>query len=131
MKAIHITAYTEDASKVEALKAFMKALKIEFELTEGQSPYNPEFVEKVLESRQQAKNGKVKRVKKEDLEAYLTLWYGISQLRPTDLELIQRLSFVLFNFFEMARRQAGHFFKLVAQIGHAGIIQPMGDLTQR
>ena len=73
MKSIHITAYTKDASDVEALKAVMKALKIEFELTEEQSPYNPEFVEKVLESRQQAKSGKVKRVKQEDLEAYLGL----------------------------------------------------------
>ena len=73
MKAIHITAYTEDASKVEALEAFMKALKIEFELTKEGSPYNPEFVEKVLESRNQAKSGKIKRVKKEDLKAYLDL----------------------------------------------------------
>ena len=73
MKAIHITAYTEDASKVEALKAVMKALKIEFELTKEGSPYNPEFVEKVLDSREQAKSGKTKRVKKEDLKAYLDL----------------------------------------------------------
>ncbi|KAF2515622.1 DUF2683 family protein [Flavobacterium foetidum] len=32
MKAINITAYTEDASQIEAVKAFMKALKIKFEI---------------------------------------------------------------------------------------------------
>ena len=32
MQAINITAYTEDASQIEAVKAFMKALKIKFEI---------------------------------------------------------------------------------------------------
>ncbi|CAA9196797.1 hypothetical protein FLA105534_01322 [Flavobacterium bizetiae] len=32
MQAISITAYTEDASQIEAVKAFMKALKIKFEI---------------------------------------------------------------------------------------------------
>jgi hypothetical protein len=33
--------------------------------------YDPDFVEKILESREQAKNGKVTRVKKEDLNEFL------------------------------------------------------------
>lgn len=73
MKAFNITAYTDDASQIEALKAFMKALKIKFELSDEKSSYNPEFVEEVLKSRQQAKAGKVKRVKKEDLKSLLDL----------------------------------------------------------
>lgn len=32
MQAINITAYTEDASQIEAVKAFMKELKIKFEI---------------------------------------------------------------------------------------------------
>lgn len=32
MQAINITAYTQDASQIEAVKAFMKALKIKFEI---------------------------------------------------------------------------------------------------
>lgn len=32
MQAINITAYTEDASQIEAVKAFMKSLKIKFEI---------------------------------------------------------------------------------------------------
>lgn len=38
MKSINITAYTDDASQIESIKAFMKALKIKFELTKGESP---------------------------------------------------------------------------------------------
>lgn len=73
MKSINITAYTDDASQIEALKAFMKALKIKFELTKDKSPYNEEFVKKALESRQQAKDGNTTRVKKEELKAFLDL----------------------------------------------------------
>ena len=51
----------------------MKALKMKFDPTKKGSPYNPEFVEKVLDSREQAKSGKTKRIKKEDLKAYLDL----------------------------------------------------------
>ncbi|WP_035650988.1 hypothetical protein [Flavobacterium sp. ASV13] len=32
MQAINITAYTEDASQIEAVKSFMKSLKIKFEI---------------------------------------------------------------------------------------------------
>ncbi|RAV27422.1 DUF2683 family protein [Sinomicrobium soli] len=73
MKPVNITAYTDDASQIEAIKAFMKALKIKFELTKEKSPYDPAFVEKVLDSKQQAENGQVTRVKKEDLKAFLKL----------------------------------------------------------
>lgn len=48
-----------------ALKAFMKALKICFE--EGESPYNPEFVEKIKRSEAEFKTGKIKAIKTEDL----------------------------------------------------------------
>jgi len=73
MKAINITAYTDDSSQIEAIKAFMKALKIKFEVSKGESPYNSEFAQKVLESRQQAQSGKVTRIKTEDLETFLDL----------------------------------------------------------
>ena len=47
MEAINIKAFTEDTSQIEALKAFMKALKIKFEVTK-EKPYNSEFVNKIL-----------------------------------------------------------------------------------
>jgi len=43
MEAINIKAFTSDSSQIEALKAFMKALKIKFEVTK-EVTYNPDFV---------------------------------------------------------------------------------------
>lgn len=37
MQVINITAYTEDASQIEAVKAIMKALKIKFEIANTKS----------------------------------------------------------------------------------------------
>jgi len=51
--------------KIEALKAVAKALKISFE-TEGK-PYDPEFVDKIKESRRQFENGQHKVIAIEDL----------------------------------------------------------------
>ncbi|QOW10813.1 hypothetical protein Q73A0000_10730 [Kaistella flava (ex Peng et al. 2021)] len=59
------------SEEANALKAFAKALKIKFEVKE--KPYNPEFVAKILESQKQAKEGKVTRVKKENLKEFLGL----------------------------------------------------------
>lgn len=67
-----ITVHPEDASQIEAVKAFMKALKIKFEISK-EKPYNPEFVEKIKRSEEDFKNGKFTRVKKEDLQNFLGL----------------------------------------------------------
>ena len=57
MRTINITAYTEDASQIEAIKAVMKALKIKFEISKGKT-YRQEFVEKIDQSRQDLMDGK-------------------------------------------------------------------------
>jgi hypothetical protein len=62
----------QNQEQLNVLKAFMNALKIEFKVAE-KSEYNPEFVEKVLESQKQAASGKVTRVKKEDIKEFLGL----------------------------------------------------------
>jgi len=67
-----LIAHPKTAEQVSALKAFMKALKIKFEVS-NKEDYDPEFVEKVLESRKQAKEGKVTRVKKDNLKDFLGL----------------------------------------------------------
>jgi len=67
-----LIAHPQTHEQVTALKAFMKALKIEFQVTKPGS-YDPVFVEKVLESRQQAKKGMVTRVEKENLKEFLGL----------------------------------------------------------
>lgn len=67
-----LIAHPQTTEQVNALKAFMQALKIEFEVS-NTDKYNPDFVKKVLESRQQAKEGKVTQVKKENLKEFLGL----------------------------------------------------------
>ena len=67
MQVINITAYTDDASQIEAVKAFMKALKIKFEISKDQ-PYNPEFVNKILEAEQEIKQGKGLKVTSEGFD---------------------------------------------------------------
>ncbi|MFZ4520494.1 MAG: DUF2683 family protein [Bacteroidales bacterium] len=66
MQTINITAYTEDASQIEAIKAVMKALKIKFEISKGKI-YHPEFVEKIEQSRQDLMDGKGTVVSMEEL----------------------------------------------------------------
>lgn len=65
-------AHPTTPEQVDALRAFMKALKINFEIRKAET-YNPDFVEKVLESQKQARDGKVTRVEKEKLKDFLGL----------------------------------------------------------
>jgi hypothetical protein len=51
--------------QLTALKAFMKAFKISLE--EEKSPYDPEFIAKIPESREQVKLGKTRVVNMDDL----------------------------------------------------------------
>lgn len=71
MKAINITAYTDDASQIEAIKALFKAFKIKYtisKVTEEEVSYNPEFVEKILKGDEDLKAGKGVKMSLEDLE---------------------------------------------------------------
>jgi len=63
-------AHPQTEEQVSALKAFMRALKIKFEVADP-SGYDPEFVKKVLISKTEATQGKVERVKKESLKGFL------------------------------------------------------------
>jgi hypothetical protein len=67
MQAINFTAYTEDLTQIEAIKAFMKALKIKFEISKDQ-PYAPEFVNKILEAEKEIKQGKGLKVTSEGFD---------------------------------------------------------------
>jgi hypothetical protein len=73
MKAQDIyIAHPQTNDQVSALKAFMQALKIKFEVAKEES-YNPDFVNKIKESREQAKKTQVTRVDKENLKSFLGL----------------------------------------------------------
>lgn len=73
MEAINIRAYPNDISQVEAIKAVMMAFKIQFEITNEQKSYNPEFVAKIKQSKKEIENGSSIRIKKEDLKQFLNL----------------------------------------------------------
>jgi hypothetical protein len=63
-------AHPQTNGQVSALKAFMQALKIKFEVTKEDS-YNPEFVEKINRSREDYKKGKGKVMTMDELNS---LW---------------------------------------------------------
>jgi len=61
MKAINITAYTEDASQIEAIMAVIRAFKIKYRISKAneiESTYNPDFVTMIKQGEKDLKNGK-------------------------------------------------------------------------
>jgi hypothetical protein len=64
--------HPENAEQVNALKAFVKALKIKFEIA-NEKPYNEDFVAKIKKSREEFEAGNFKRIEKEDLQNFLGL----------------------------------------------------------
>lgn len=62
----------ETKEQENALRAFVKALKMKFEVSKEKS-YDPDFVAKIDESRKQVKEGKITRVEKKDLNEFLGL----------------------------------------------------------
>ena len=66
METIKIIAHTKDASQIEAIKAFMKALKIKFDITKDK-PYDQEFVQQILDGDDDFKKGDFKVIKRQDL----------------------------------------------------------------
>jgi hypothetical protein len=57
MQTINFTAEAEDNAQIEAIKAFMKALKIKFKFKK-ESLYRSEFIEKIESGRKEYKQGK-------------------------------------------------------------------------
>ena len=60
-----LIAHPKNKEQLAALKAFVKALKIDFETEK--SPYNPEFVKQILKAKEDIKNGKGVKIAIEDL----------------------------------------------------------------
>ncbi len=63
-------AHPQTSEQVSALKAFMQALKIKFEVAK-ENNYNPEFVEKIAESKKQIVQGKFTEIRKENLKDFI------------------------------------------------------------
>lgn len=58
--------HTETFEQETALKAFAEALKIKLEVAE-ESPYDPDFVAKIQESRDQVRGGKTVQINLDDI----------------------------------------------------------------
>jgi hypothetical protein len=72
MGSVTFKTFATNTSQIEALKAFMKALKIKFEISkEDEKPYNEDFVNKILQGDEDIKNGKGRSVSLEELD---NLW---------------------------------------------------------
>ena len=71
MTTINITAYPNDTSKMEALMAFMKALKIKYEIKKSDESYNEDFVKIILKAEKEIKKGKSAKVSSSDFD---NLW---------------------------------------------------------
>lgn len=63
-------AHPQTSEQVAALKAFMAALKIKFEIATNPT-YDTAFIEKISESKRQIAQGKFTEVKAENLEAFV------------------------------------------------------------
>jgi cytochrome c len=70
METITIKAYTTDSSQINAMKAFMKALKIKFEISKDKH-YNPSFVDMVLDAEKDIKANKGTKVSSKEFD---NLW---------------------------------------------------------
>ena len=66
MESINIKAYTSDSQQIDAIKAFMKALNIKYEVAK-ESPYDPDFVKKIKNSKKQADEGKTVKIDLDDI----------------------------------------------------------------
>ncbi len=77
MKAINISAYTEDATQIKAIKAVIMAFKIKYKIStaqEEESPYGPEFVAMIKQGDKDLKNGKGVKVTLDDLDNLCNSW---------------------------------------------------------
>jgi phosphopantothenoylcysteine synthetase/decarboxylase len=63
-------AHPQTSEQVSALKAFMQALKIKFEIAQ-EDTYNPDFVEKIMESKRQIVQGNFTEVKTDNLKSFI------------------------------------------------------------
>ena len=73
MKTENIFIVHPTNEQASALKAFIKALKIKFEVATNDNLYNPDFVAKIKKSKQEVEEGNFIRVEKNDLQNFLGL----------------------------------------------------------
>lgn len=64
-------AHPTTVEQIKALTEFVKTLKIKFEVTQKDTPYNPEFVNMVMEAESEIESGKGLKVSSDEFD---NLW---------------------------------------------------------
>ena len=64
-------AHPSTTEQIKALKAFVKALNIKFEIKTTEKPYNQQFVDKILQGHEDFNAGKGKKMTMDELNS---LW---------------------------------------------------------
>jgi len=67
-----IIAHPKTEEQINVIKAFMKALKIKFEVSK-ENFYDPDFVAKIEKSKKEFENNEFTRVDKNDIQKFLGL----------------------------------------------------------
>lgn len=62
-----ITIHPKNKKQYSAIETFLKELKVPFEKASKESPYNPEFVKKILQGDEEIREGKGKKITIEEL----------------------------------------------------------------
>lgn len=62
-----ITVHPKNKEQLTVIEAFLKNLKVPFEKSKKESPYNPEFVKKILQGDKDLKEGKGRKVTIDEL----------------------------------------------------------------
>ena len=62
-----ITIHPKDKEQFSVVEAFLNALKVPFEKSKEESPYNPEFVKKILQGDKDIKEGKGRKITIDEL----------------------------------------------------------------
>ncbi|WP_392437942.1 DUF2683 family protein [Cruoricaptor ignavus] len=71
METLNIKALDVNTEQMKAIEEFFKKLKIRFEFSKEESGYDEEFVEKIQQGDEDIKNGNVKSITLDELDA---LW---------------------------------------------------------
>ena len=62
-----ITIHPKNKEQFTVIEAFLNALKVPFEKDKNESPYNPEFVKKILQGDKDKKDGKGRKITIDEL----------------------------------------------------------------
>lgn len=63
-----ITVHTDTLEQTNALLAFVKSLRVKFELSEKEYVYNSDFISKVEEGKRAIESGKGEKISMDELE---------------------------------------------------------------